>query len=107
MVYLSPTTSLKRETYTSISLVYLDSIKRYIILAYELMVIALVKCPICKVGNIPTNSELGLCSMWDTTVKEYIMAIYELAGDKNRGAPIEEVESLVNKKLKQKFRSRT
>ncbi len=73
----------------------------------NMMAIALVKCPICKVGNIAANSEFELCPMCDTTVKEYIMAIYELAGDKNRGVPLEEVESLVNKKLKDKFRSRT
>ena len=72
-----------------------------------LAVMALVKCPICEVGNIAANSELGLCPMCDTTVKEYIMAIYELTGDKNSGVPLEDVESLVNKKLKDKFRSRT
>jgi hypothetical protein len=66
----------------------------------------LVKCPICKVGNIAVNSELGLCPMCEATTKEYIMAIYELVNKKsNSEVPIEEVESLVNKRLKKKFRS--
>jgi hypothetical protein len=33
------------------------------------------------------------------------MAIYELAGDKNNGVPLEDVESLVNKRLKEKLGS--
>lgn len=98
MVYLSPYYVSEERCIHNQKLIF--------ILTYEQVAIALVKCPICKVGNIDANSNLGLCPMCETTTKEYIMVIYELANDKNNaGVPLEDVESLVSKRLKEKFRS--
>ena len=48
------------------------------------------------------QTQYGLCPMCETITKEYIMAIYELAnGESNSGVLLEEVESVVNKKLRE------